>query len=309
MSGRQLFLIDKFRDTGRHLIAILADPGSIFIKGLMLFKRRTLYANIVNDRSAVYYTTCISEIDPFTDLGKIKINYLKGYDDVVLDTSDPCTSAEPKKLESTSFYARFATQTRAYLNRVPLTATLAVFIPVGAVVFLVNSAIQTVNSSRRIRLHEAGRAGIEVSSYRIPLLISEVREAVESAYENLNSAQGNDYLASEGEEEALYSAMQNGTHEKLASSPTLKPSTDSVCPSDVTPTPKPQGIDIPTLALTPEQFAMIESLDNVGWRKFPIHIHKVGHSHAAIIVRYNRPGLVEGYTVLRHWLDEEFLMD
>ena len=60
-SGRQLFGIDKFRDTGRPILAVLADPNSIFMSGLAKFKRRTLYSNIVNDRSAVYYTTGIAK--------------------------------------------------------------------------------------------------------------------------------------------------------------------------------------------------------------------------------------------------------
>lgn len=42
-SGRQLFTIDKFRDTERPLLEVLADPESIFIKGLAKFERRTLY--------------------------------------------------------------------------------------------------------------------------------------------------------------------------------------------------------------------------------------------------------------------------
>jgi hypothetical protein len=54
---------DNFRDTGKPLLEVLADPESIFIKGLVKFERRTLYTNIVNDRSAVYYTTGISKID------------------------------------------------------------------------------------------------------------------------------------------------------------------------------------------------------------------------------------------------------
>lgn len=88
-SGRELFTIDKFRDTGRPLLEVLADPDSIFIKGLAKFERRTLYANIVNDRSAVYYTTGISKKDPFVNLDKVKLNYVKGYDDVILDPEHP----------------------------------------------------------------------------------------------------------------------------------------------------------------------------------------------------------------------------
>jgi hypothetical protein len=53
---------------------------------------------------------------------------------------------------------------------------------------------------------------------------------------------------------------------------------------------------------------MIQALDNVGFRKYPVYIHKVRHSHAAIIVRVDKPTLDEGRIVLRHWLDEEFIL-
>lgn len=95
-SGRELFTIDKFRDTGRPLLEVLADPDSIFIKGLAKFERRTLYANIVNDRSAVYYTTGIAKSDPFTHLDRVKLNYLEGYEDVILDPETPVAPLDPQ---------------------------------------------------------------------------------------------------------------------------------------------------------------------------------------------------------------------
>ena len=77
LSGRQLFIIDEFRDTGRPLLSVMADLKSVFMSGIRKFHRHTLYTNIANDRSAAYYTTSIRTADPFTDMNKIKINYLK----------------------------------------------------------------------------------------------------------------------------------------------------------------------------------------------------------------------------------------
>ncbi len=326
MSGRQLFIIDKFRGTGRPLLSVLADPDSVFIKGLALFKRRTLYTNIVNDRSAVYYTTGISKTDPFQELDKIQIKYVPGYEDVVLDPVEPYTPPEPVTAEPLPFFTRLTTTGRAFLNRIPLTLALIIFIPIGAVAFLINSAIQTAWSTRRIRLHEAGRAGIQISSYRAPLLIS-MRGAVEETYENLNSAQDNEYLPSGNEEEALdsdpptstwrdrsESPIGNGAEsetsplEKPGSSPSRSPSVDSINAADDPVRPPSRSLDVPMLALTPDQFAMIHALDNVGWRKYPVYIHKNRHSHAALIVRMNKRSFSEGFIVLRHWLDEEFLI-
>ena len=61
--------------------------------------------------------------------------------------------------------------------------------------------------------------------------------------------------------------------------------------------------EFPTLALTREQFAMVKALDEVGWEKHPVHIHRVRHSHAAIIVRMRVARFDEGKIVVRHFLE------
>lgn len=71
--------------------------------------------------------------------------------------------------------------------------------------------------------------------------------------------------------------------------------------------PKQRQMEFPTLALTLHQFEMIASLEKLGIRKFPVHIHNDKHSHAAIIVR--KPWSKkweEGKVVVGHWLNEEF---
>ncbi|RYO96791.1 hypothetical protein DL764_007391 [Monosporascus ibericus] len=286
MSGRQLFTIDNFRGTGRPLLAILADPDSIFMSGLKRFKRRTLYTNIANDRTAVYYTTGISKTDPFTDMSKVKANYLEGYEDVILDPRNPVSPLAPK--ESTALAS--ATEMCLWLfKKAPLVVALAIFIPVGFVAFLVNSLVQTFRSSRRIKLHEQGLAGIQVQNYRVPIWIKEIRGAVEDAYENLNSSQDQSYLRS-SDDEGDYSDLDREETEILALER------------------KQSHPSLPTLALAPYQFAMVSALDNLGWRKYPVWIHKSGHSHAAIIVRMEKPAFSEGYIVLKHWLKEEFMI-
>jgi len=131
-SGRQLFTIDKFRDTGRPLLEVLADPESIFIKGLATFERRTLYTNIVNDRSAVYYTTSISKTDPYTDLEKIKINYLKGYEDVIIDPNCPVEPLDPEEPHDT-FYGGIVRASQTTIGRIPFFLAMVLFIPLGVV--------------------------------------------------------------------------------------------------------------------------------------------------------------------------------
>lgn len=283
-SGNQLFTVDKFRDTGRPLLSVLADPESIFMSGLRMFKRRTLYMNIVNDRSAVYYTTGIQKTDPYTDIENVKVNFLKGYKDVLLDPKNP-VQPSPKIRGPVSFSSVTAA-TGKWIKRIPFMLTVAVVVPIGIIGYLINSVIQTIRSSSRIKLHETGQAGLNVEEYRMPVWISEIREEVEQAYEALNSSQNQQYLATEDED----------TDMDIEDKKLLRRERRMSIPAQ------------PTLALAPYQFEMINSLDSLGWRKYPVWIHENRHSHAAIIVRMDKKSFDEGYVILNHFAKEEFLI-
>ena len=46
---------------------------------------------------------------------------------------------------------------------------------------------------------------------------------------------------------------------------------------------------------------MIDNLNGVGFTKFPVHIQRHRHTHAAIVVRMDKPGFEEGKVVVQHW--------
>ncbi|KXJ87754.1 putative serine esterase-domain-containing protein [Microdochium bolleyi] len=284
MSGRQVFTIDEFRDTGRPLLAVLADPQSIFMSGLRKFKRRTLYTNIVNDRTVVHFTSGITKTDPYTDMSKVRAHFIPGYEGVILDPKNPVTPLPPKDVT----FRSVADDTISYAKQLPIVALLVVLIPIGVAGFLASSVYQTFRSSQRIRLHELGQApGIKTAEYRIPLLIRELRSAAEETYEGLNSASHDpEYLASSDESE------------------------DDKADNEIIALERKQSHSqaLPTLALSACQFTMIKNLDSVGWRKYPVWIQNVRHSHAAIIVRTETERFKEGHVVLRHWLNEEFIV-
>ncbi|KAI4676555.1 uncharacterized protein J4E88_007473 [Alternaria novae-zelandiae] len=286
MSGRQLFGVDKFRDTDRSLLAVLADSESIFIRGLAQFKHRSLYANVVNDRTVTYYTAGISQTDPFVDPDDIKINYIPDYEDVIVDGQHPVSHKEPE--EPPALSQRLVQGTWTILGRTGIVAALTVLVPIGVSAFLINSAFQSIRSQQRIRLHEEGRSGIDYARYRIPLMINAVRREAEGMYENANHAQSQEYLSE--------------SYEHVGSAPPRKDESrsdvDSIQEQKEAATPT-----FPTLALTQEQFGMIEALDNVGFTKHPVYIHNHRHSHAAIVVRMNKPSFNEGKVVIKHWLD------
>lgn len=311
MSGRQLFMIDKFRNTGRPLLSVLADPDSIFIHALKKFEKRSLYANIVNDRSAVFYTTCISRTDPFTQMDKVDLHYVKGYENVVLDPETPVTLREDQQLPT--FSSRIAGGSRTFAKNLPIYTALAVLFPIAFVVFMVNASIQSIRSRRRIRLHEDGHETLGFGGYRIPFIIQDVQQVVEDAYENVNAAQSQEYLPDGSEELAEVTTNELKSAESLPSSlvdhsttsvPSEK-SENATLADDGKDSPL-QSSDFPTLALTPAQFAMIQALDGCGFQKYPVHITKSHHSHAAIIVRMPRRSFEEGKVVIDHWLKENF---
>ena len=286
-SGRQLFIVDNFRDTGRPLLSILADPDSIFMTGLKKFRRRTLYSNIINDRTVVHYTSMITKTDPYTDMSKVRVSYVKGYEDVILDQTNPV--APVSSVHSKSTVQSVATDGLSYIKNGPYVLALSIVLPIGLTAFLLNAVVQTIRSSHRIQLHETGKAGIQIEKYRMPLWIKEIQGTVEDVYENLNSSQKQAYLTSQ--DEAAFDSM---------------PDTAGANSFDLE--RRQTEPHVPTLALAPSQFDMITALNSVGWRKFPVWIHKVRHSHAAIIVRTEKPSFDEGLVVLRHWLDNEFLL-
>jgi hypothetical protein len=306
-SGRQLFTIDSFRDTGRPLLSVLADPDSIFIQALGKFENRSLYTNIVNDRTAVYYTTGISRIDPYAHMEKLELNYLKEYEPVLLDPTEPFTIHKDDSLPS--FYTRIADSSQTFLKQLPTFLALAVIIPIASIVFLINSTIQTMRSRRRIQLHETDYEGQGFSGYRVPFMVQDAQQAIEDAFENVNSAQRQEYLPDGSEEMAQAEHdSQEVFHESLPDSltgpvPAEKPETS---PLVRTTSHQERHQEFSTLALTPAQFAMIKTLDDVGFRKYPVHIHNSNHSHAAIIVRHTRGAFEEGKLVVAHWLKEEF---
>ncbi|KKY27636.1 putative lipase serine esterase [Phaeomoniella chlamydospora] len=309
MSGRQLFMIDKFRNTGRPLLSVLADPDSIFIRALSRFEHRCVYANVVNDKSAVYYTTGISKNDPFTNLDKVEVNYLNGYEPVIINAEDP---VKMKDEALPSFYSRFAGGSQTFLRNLPPHLALIILVPIGFIAFLINTCIQTIRSRRRIKLHESISQDEGYSGYHVPYIIQDVRQAVEDVFENVNAAHSQEYLADGSEEMADIMAEANLKPTDSLPAPLLDQS-DSVSEKTVIENDAlvnaPQDarqLEFPTLALAPAQFAMIKALDDVGFRRYPVYIHKHRHSHAAIIVRTPRPDFEEGKIVISHWLKEEF---
>ena len=298
-------MIDSFRDTGKPLLSVLATPDSIFMHALAKFKHRALYANAINDRTAAFYTTAISRIDPFVDTDAIRVNHVKGYPNV-LDPNVPVLPLE--ETEPPTLPKRFTRRSMKFLSNVPIYALMCTVLPIASVLYLINAGVQTVRSRKRIRLHAEGKSGVLFGGYNVPLLVRGVQHAVDDAFENAQGAQEPEYLTDEGKEAAGQGDRESQHLMKMISK--RKSTTDSGGAEDQSSSSSLEKKDgqipeFPTLALTPAQFEIIDALDAVGFRKYPAYITAL-HSHAAIIVRIQRRNLSEGKVVIKHWLEQEF---
>ena len=329
-------MIDTFAKTRQPLLSVLAHDNTIFVLALSAFKNRVLYANAVNDRSAPYYTTAISKSDPYATPNAIRINYLKNYEPTIIKS---VTHKEPEATSSSTFWTYLPNTTNIILSRAPTFTLFLILFPIGCVLFLLNSAVQSVLSSRRIRLHHKGQAIIETKATGLPLVVENFRRVVVDTFEDIGGRRTEECLSTDSEESGNSSendgqnglasttiwTVKNGSKKfngrpiqeytfDTSQAPTgatnnhnqrgLFHGTDSY--SDHPYTQRQEPPEFPALALTSAQLEIIETLDRVGFRKYPVYIHNAGRSHAAIIVRSPKKSFDEGKVVVRHWLDEEF---
>ncbi|KAL2863619.1 lipase ROG1 family protein [Aspergillus lucknowensis] len=310
VSGKHLFLTDTFRDSGKPLLSVLADSDSIFIQGLAKFKHRVVYGNVVNDRTTPFYTTIFTSVDHFRDLENLNVNYVEGYDSVIVDPDLYTLPSEEK--EKLPFFTRVKLRVRSFFSKLPFWLLFSVLVIIAVPIFLGYAVVQTFRSRGRRRAHEES-TGNNFRRYRVPVAVKRVRTAMEEVFENAASRQDPDYLSSS----STPSDLESQPESPVGKTKTAEDAPPSACLAEDS-TDQPHGISKvatyatandahkPTLALTPEQFSMIKSLNAVGFRKYPVYIHNHRHTHAAIVVRMDKEGFEEGHTVIKHWLDNEF---
>ena len=259
----------------------MSEKDSIFMRGLSLFKTRTAYANIINDRSVPFNTAAISQYDPYLNLHKLNLAYLPSYEPVILHPTRPIIPLpKPKDPGHQS-------QSRRWF----LPILMVFLVPLWATFFVLASLYQSFFSARRIRHHSRIHDTFGESDKEEETGLSgAVQEAFEDVVDNASLISPiedrNEYFDDVDETTTLIEGNgHDGQAEKAVSF---------------------QREEY-RLALTEEQVAMMNGLRSIPWQTFGVHIHQTTHSHAAIIRRHKwRAGLVEGEIVIRHWLENQF---
>jgi hypothetical protein len=270
-------------------VSPINSKDSIYIRGLALFKNRTAYANIINDRSVPYHTAAISEHDPFMDMTRLNPSYLPGYAPVILDPVRPVIPlSKPKPPVAPSLARRFL-----------FPIAIAFLVPLWATFFVLASLYQSYFSSRRIRQHfllNSWQYDTEEQEGADPVLSEAVQEVFEDVVDNATLFSPEDQDDENFEDVSENTALLDGNGNANGH-------------SQVNGSGKPVSFkrEEYKLALTEEQVSMMNGLRSLSWQTFGVHIHHTSHSHAAMIMRTRwRRDLSEGETVIRHWLDGHF---
>jgi hypothetical protein len=284
-TGLQFFTKDSFRQTQRPILAVLADENSIFVKGLRQFKHRSLYGNIVND-SISWFTAGISAIDPFLELDLVKLNYVEGYEGVIVDIDDPIAERYPDS----------GFQTWRSISPYLQGLVLIILSPIVVLASLVLGSLaffENWRSNRRVRLQDGLAWQEPLSSYRIPLI---------SPSDQLTTAQHRLSAGTQPQEEPQIDG------DETVSSTSADGSMLPLMPPLFTPKPKPSNSSFPTLPLTAYQFEMIRVLDDVGFKKYPVHISKTSNAHEAIVVRRQWSSFDDGREAVKHFVQKSFVV-
>ncbi|EGW33340.1 uncharacterized protein SPAPADRAFT_135780 [Spathaspora passalidarum NRRL Y-27907] len=281
ITGGQLFLKDQIREIGKPLLVWMADPKSIFYKSLTLFKYRSLYSNVVNDRRTSWFTSAISFTDPVNSLvnhsaSKIHASYIKGYAPTVIDIAKPFYYHDMRE-ENTGgrsfwFIIRWF---KVFLD-------VVLFTPIWTISFFVTSIQQRIKLNRRVREF------FNDASNNLFLL-----------YESIDDEGDADNDC--GDNESTLSDMGHEIMEKIQD-------TRDTFLEDVY-TASNDDINSHALALNEDQKFIIDKLNKVGWDKFPIILRQTKATHAASIVRQDDPKFAEGKVVISHFINEIFQVD
>ncbi|KAK7207167.1 putative serine esterase-domain-containing protein [Myxozyma melibiosi] len=285
-TGRQLFQIDKFSTFDRPLMSLLADKSSIFYHALLLFSNHALYANIVNDRRTSWFTAGISHTDPFVDLHNVSVNYLPGYEPTLVDVTNPISpilrgqDPDMNLVSGTSGLRAGVSVLPAFFMTL---LNLFIISPIYVLAYLISAAIQTFYSSRRLREFHSKRKGrYGMDEFRFLNIDEQIEDVVDTVL--------GDFIP--------YSMSHSHVDELMSEDNSLAGTFD-----------EKNYYHVPPLEITDLQSKMIQSLNTVPWKKFPVHITKTKAAHAAVIVRHmDWKGMEEGEVVIRHWLSEVLVM-
>ncbi|KAK9247359.1 putative serine esterase-domain-containing protein [Lipomyces tetrasporus] len=294
-SGRDMFL-------GKGgILPKLADPEGYYYAALTKFERLSLYANITNDRSVPFFTSFMSDRDPFTDLAYCRPQYVDGYEPIIVDLSKEI------KMLKTPIKRKWSRRDYIFFS---------VLFTVGPIVAL--AALTTITVSAQLSERRVRQFHRSATFPSRPVEMTETNgknetgaELMQDVVEDLLDARGAEEEDTGPMDDAIqHESSNNSISAKITGIQRLRSGSVStlttVCSGLVehkARNPDFGGNNGPEMALDLEevQIRMCNDMNRLQWNKYAVQIHQSLHSHAAIINR--RGELPEGDIVLGHWVE------
>lgn len=307
-SGSQMFLKDMVSKTQKPLLVVMADVNSYFYKVLKLFKHKSLYANVVNDKRAAFFTSAITAIDPVNSMinqlaDNLQMTYIKGYEPIVVDIEKPL---KYEKIADSFVPANRKSQSRLTraVGWVKVFGSIVLYTPLWVAFFISNSIVQRIRLNNRVSnfLQDASNnlhhLYDQLSDDPIQLKEEETHNTAEEE-EELERATLLEKFEDLGDRiqeqqysvvESVYSVMNNN---------------DAAIDQEK----NPESGQVSVMNLNADQKFIISLLNTLGWNKYPVVIRNSKHSHAAAIVRFHDPNFDEGKVVIDHLVNEVFQLE
>lgn len=271
-TSRQLFLADDFHNTGKPLLELMTDAGSPFILGLASFKRRVMYANVINDHRCEFYTSAVFPRDlmgPSAMKRTLEGPFLDGYSPVILQLTG--SYGGPNTFYFSEDQGNGASKT-SVLGQVGQFAMAVLRVTLGFPLwffaFCCNALYQTIVSfGRQKGFHKSRRAKSTAKQWDFGSL--KLEQALEDEVESVIERMYQSISHSADSEETTLLTNNDSTHSMLNS-----------CQKNI-----------------------IYNLNQLEWNKYPVYIRGAMHTHAAAIVRYKSNLFDEGKVVVNHWLE------
>lgn len=315
-TGAHLFLTDKQKDK-LPLLLWMSDPRSIFFKALKNFKNLSLYANVINDKRTSWYTSAISSKDPFKSMvnenaSAYDLDCIEGYDPVVVDISKPIKfrSEAPRNTDNVTLNRGKQSILRK-LNWVKVLFSVVVVGPVWITYLMIRTVYERINNHRRVasfyrdasnnlvHLYEEGMAKANPDGKKEPTINESNEESEEATLLNKVQDDTDTFV------ESVFNAMNSDSY-KTYHDRSRSIDDDSSVVGELDLVNMDGAIQEFVLNLPKAQTLLIENLNKLPWKKFPVLIRKTKQTHRAAIYRYENPSFEEGKVVIKHYVNEIF---
>lgn len=338
-TGTQLFLSDTKPVKPQHmeqdnaeklpLLVWMADPRSVFYKALSHFKNRSLYANVINDKRTAWFTSAISIMDPFKSMinenaSAYSLDFIDNYEPNVIDISKPISFKSDvidKKLgKAPAKESGCSRATRSFfrkLNWLKVVASITLFTPLWAVWLLTKSVIERIKNVRRVALFFGDAANNLVHLYdptpeHPDSETTNTEPQKPSFFRNIESDITNTFKdKTDTLVESVFNAMNSDSYKEYHNSAKVdikkaNPQSESSSELDLI---NLQGkVQNFNLGLIQNQLTIIQNLNALGWNKFPVLIRNTKQTHRAAIVRMPDPSFDEGKVIVKHFVNETFML-